>query len=76
VRRLVLAATALLGCSTPTSSGLPQAPIGDASVFAECFTRCLRPSDCAVAFPDDNICPPGFRCARTFQCVGDGGAGD
>jgi hypothetical protein len=42
----------------------------DASVFNECSSICLRPSDCAPAFPDDGYCPPGFLCSREFHCGG------
>ena len=57
-------------CSSRTGSQNvppPQGPF-DAAVFQECDSVCIRPSDCAQAFNDDGICPPGFLCALRFQC--------
>jgi hypothetical protein len=45
----------------------------DGSVYESCETVCVRPSDCQIAYNDDGICPPGFRCAFRFQCTPDGG---
>jgi hypothetical protein len=48
----------------------------DAIVFESCSSICLRPSDCAIAYPDGDICPPGFECATRFSCDSDGGGTD
>ena len=70
----------LAGC--PSHSAVPDgAPpdgggVSDARFGYECFTLCYRPGDCQVAYPDDDICPAGFLCGRTFLCVSDGGSGD
>jgi hypothetical protein len=61
-----------VGCASkvsPISSGPPRNL--DAAIFSACETICLRPGDCATAFNDDGICPPGFLCARTFACARD-----
>jgi hypothetical protein len=51
---------------SPTGgAGMPDR---DAAAFQECSSICRRPSDCAQAFPDDGICPPGFLCALRFTC--------
>ena len=39
------------------------------AIFQECTSVCVRPSDCAMAFNDDGICPPGFLCALRFSCT-------
>jgi hypothetical protein len=60
------------GCQnrlSPVPSGGPPNP--DAHVFEACETICLRPADCAIAYNDDGICPPGYLCARTFSCSHD-----
>jgi len=84
MRRLLGGAVALLlalgasGCANravafdlapPAFDGGPDAP-----AYVECDTFCLRPGDCAFGYASDGICPFGFLCARTFQCVSDGGA--
>jgi hypothetical protein len=44
----------------------------DAAVFQACDSVCVRPSDCALAFNDDGICPPGFLCALRYgACTSD-----
>ena len=54
------------------SGGAPPVPGGqynaDAAVFQECDSVCIRPADCALAYNDDGICPPGFLCTRRFTC--------
>jgi hypothetical protein len=60
-------------CKEP-QSGIPTAPSPpnrDAAVFQACTSVCIRPGDCAHAFNDDGICPPGFLCALRFQCSTD-----
>jgi hypothetical protein len=55
----------LRGSAPPTPGGNPDR---DASVYMECDSVCIRPSDCAKAFNDDGICPPGFLCSLRFSC--------
>jgi hypothetical protein len=55
----------LSGGATPVVGGNPDR---DASVYQECDSVCIRPADCAQAFNDDGICPPGFLCSRNFTC--------
>ena len=55
----------LKGGAPPVSGGHSDA---DASVFQECTSICIRPSDCAQAYNDDGICPPGFLCSLRFTC--------
>jgi hypothetical protein len=55
----------LSGGATPVTGGNPDR---DASVYQECTSVCIRPSDCAQAFNDDGICPPGFLCSLRFSC--------
>jgi hypothetical protein len=43
------------------------------SIYVPCTTLCYRPSDCALAYPNDGYCPPGFRCSLNFRCDSDGG---
>ncbi|MCA1662782.1 MAG: hypothetical protein LC659_00645 [Myxococcales bacterium] len=45
----------------------PQQAV-DGAVYQECTSVCIRPTDCAQAFNDDGICPPGFLCATRFSC--------
>jgi len=69
--RWILLVMAIGGCpSTPAGTPPPiqQQRDHDASAYQACSTLCVRPGDCAVAFNDDEICPPGFRCALTFSC--------
>lgn len=64
-----LAALALAGCHTNTVPLPGGASDRDLSVsFQECDSVCIRPGDCAQAFNDDGICPPGFLCATRFTC--------
>jgi hypothetical protein len=72
--RALLVSLVMLGACHTSSTALPggAARNPDASLYQECSTLCLRPGDCAVAYPDDDVCPAGFRCARTFSCR-DGG---
>jgi hypothetical protein len=46
----------------------PHQPNLDAAVYQECDSICIRPGDCAQAYNDDGICPPGFLCALHFTC--------
>ena len=55
----------LSGGGQPIVGGQPDR---DASVYEECDSLCIRPSDCAPAYNDDGICPPGFLCALRFTC--------
>jgi hypothetical protein len=66
----------LSACATE-ATGTTTVPPNDAGapVFEECTTICLRPSDCAIAYSSDDLCPAGFRCAFRFTCVVDGGGG-
>jgi hypothetical protein len=73
---LALGLSAAMGAScetrrttTPLPGGGP--PDRDAAVFQECTSVCRRPRDCAQAFPDDGLCPPGFLCALRFNCTTD-----
>jgi hypothetical protein len=69
---------ALAACSPSTAKVSPgTTPRNlDAAVFQECTTVCWRPSDCAVAYSSDDICPPGFLCGLRFRCIPDGGGAD
>ena len=51
-----------------TPPGPPRQQDLDAAVYQECTSVCVRPGDCAQAFNDDGICPPGFLCALRFTC--------
>jgi hypothetical protein len=56
-------------CSSRTGSQtVPPQQVFDGAVFQECTSVCIRPTDCAQAFNDDGICPPGFLCATRFSC--------
>ncbi len=76
IRRPWIVCALFLACGAGGCGTTPGKPIdlgagagGDGGPFQqECTTLCLRPSDCAVAFPDGNLCPPNFLCARTFNC--------
>ena len=64
---------AILGGAGCSRSVAPEADLGvagsnDGAVYQECSSICLRPRDCAIAYPDGNICPPGFLCALRFMC--------
>jgi hypothetical protein len=42
-----------------------------------CTSLCVRFSDCSLAYPDDDLCPPGFACSLKHPgCSVDGGARD
>ena len=59
-------------CTSRTGTATPAPePNLDAAVFQECDSVCIRPGDCAQAFNDDGICPPGFLCALRFTCNSD-----
>jgi hypothetical protein len=51
-----------------TPPGPPRQQDLDAAVYQACTSVCVRPGDCAQAFNDDGICPPGFLCALRFSC--------
>jgi hypothetical protein len=69
---------ALAGCRGAGSTLDLAAPIidggSDGPAYVPCTTFCLRPGDCAFSYNADGVCPFGFLCALTFQCVADGGA--
>jgi hypothetical protein len=67
---LLLVAAGLVGCvSNAVATDLGAGGAGDLGpVYEECRSICLRPSDCAIAYPDGNICPPGFLCSLRFSC--------
>ncbi|MCU1279772.1 MAG: hypothetical protein JWM53_3318 [bacterium] len=57
-------------CTVRTSAPIPPHQQNfDGAVFQECTSVCVRPGDCAQAFNDDGICPPGFLCALRFSCA-------
>lgn len=74
---LLIAALALFApaCSPSGNRADASAPSLDdgGAVFSSCTTLCYRPGDCAVAYPDDDVCPAGFLCSSRFRCVTDGG---
>jgi hypothetical protein len=69
---MALLGSAAAGCAQKRSS-LPGGGGGDVdgAVYQSCTSVCRRPGDCAEAFPDDGICPPGFLCALRFSCSTD-----
>jgi hypothetical protein len=70
---VVGALLALAGCqrSSPPSGG-GTGRNDDAAVFQPCDSVCVRPGDCAQAFNDDGICPPGFLCILRYSgCTSD-----
>jgi hypothetical protein len=64
------------GSVVTDGSAVAGGDLGGGAVYVPCSTLCYRPGDCAVAYPDDDICPSGFRCAYPSGCITDGGAGD
>jgi hypothetical protein len=73
-----LALALLLGggagaCTSKSGTGIvgPPKSIGDAAIYQECDSVCVRPGDCAMIYNDDGICPPGFLCALRFTCTPD-----
>jgi hypothetical protein len=71
----LLFALLLSGCNPgggPVDLGA-SGSVADGPVFRVCGSICVRPSDCQVAYPDDQFCPPGFLCSNQFACVSDGG---
>jgi hypothetical protein len=61
----------LAGCNSQPTFDLGAVTDGgnhDALVFQPCTSVCYRPADCAVAYPDQGLCPSGFACSRTFSC--------
>jgi len=69
---LVLVMSAFGGGACTNKPGTPPGAPGqqnlDAAVYQACTSVCIRPGDCAQAFNDDGICPPGFLCATRFTC--------
>jgi len=69
-----------VGCNRPSVVVDAAAPVEQgaaaAIVYEPCTAICLRPADCQRAFPDGDVCPPGFLCSLRFTCALDGGAGD
>jgi hypothetical protein len=61
---------ASVGCESKTGSQtVPPPQTQDLGpIFQSCTSVCVRPSDCAQAFNDNGICPPGFLCATRFSC--------
>jgi hypothetical protein len=56
-------------CNTKSPIGVgPPRMIGDAAIYQECDSVCVRPGDCAMIYNDDGICPAGFLCALRFSC--------
>ena len=57
-------------CNTAVGKGkvTPPTGIGDAAIYQECDSVCVRPGDCAMIYDDDGICPAGFLCALRFSC--------
>jgi hypothetical protein len=75
---LAVAIFGLGACTNAPAIGDAGAPIPDgagvdAVNYRACTALCLRPSDCQIAYPDDDICPAGFVCSRSFSCPRDGG---
>ena len=73
--RFALLFTLALGCTNPQpfDAGMPR-DLGDAGIaYDPCTTWCLRPGDCMFAYPSDESCPLGYRCASRFSCSPDGG---
>ena len=70
---LLAALGAASGCDervVPNTGGTPRDQ--DASVYQACESICVRPGDCAQAFNDEGICPPGFLCALRYgACTSD-----
>ena len=45
--------------------------------YEACTSPCVRLSDCVIAYPNDELCPPGFSCAiKHPACTLDGAARD
>jgi len=45
--------------------------------YQRCSGPCVRLSDCALSYPDDELCQPGFTCASDVPgCRGDAGTRD
>ncbi len=82
--RALLLAVALAGCGGGVNTfdlAAPDAGGGDTGIaYERCESYCIRPSDCAIGFASDEICPGGFLCATHFMCSSDassdGGAHD
>jgi hypothetical protein len=70
----LLFALLLVGCTATGNGSDASAPVPDGGpVFNSCTSLCYRPGSCEVAYPDGDICPPGFQCAWPFGCATDGG---
>jgi hypothetical protein len=68
---LWIAAIGLASCHTTTpgtDAGVELGTPADGFVYVRCPGICVRPSDCVLAYPDDDFCPPGFVCKSTFPC--------
>jgi hypothetical protein len=74
--RALAIALLLAGCGAPSignDAGVAvDGGVIDAIAYVRCGSYCVRPTDCLVGFPDDELCPAGFLCASLFVC-GDGG---
>jgi len=71
----------LLGaCGSPGtpdgSAALADGGVPDGIAYEQCTTYCLRPADCALTYPSDDLCPSGFLCAARFSCSADAAARD
>jgi len=69
---LLLLLAGCAGSGNGSDAGV-QLPADGGAVFSTCTALCYRPGDCEVAYPDDDVCPPGFLCSLHFTCVADGG---
>jgi hypothetical protein len=66
---LALVVSAGAACTSKAGTNVvPPQQMFDGAVFQECTSVCIRPTDCAQAFNDDGICPPGFLCATRISC--------
>lgn len=79
MKRVLLAALfACAACPEPKpvsdqGVAVDRPPMVDGPFFERCRTTCVRPGDCQIAYPNDEVCPPGFRCSFTFACTADAG---
>jgi hypothetical protein len=73
--RIALGALALTlaGCEDTVRGTDGAPPPEDGGAYVRCSALCLRPGDCAIAYPSGGeYCPLGFLCSLTFSC-NDGG---
>jgi hypothetical protein len=70
----VALALAIAGACSSRVEPIPGGPRSDdaGAVYQACDSVCVRPGDCALAFNDEGICPPGFLCALRYgACTSD-----